>query len=311
MGRLKRQKNHRKHLEFYRMQFQFKRPYKILLDGNFIHHCVKNNINVRDRLETAFSDKSIQPYVPDEVIEELTEIGAPCAEALAIASTFKRAASHGDKKKPRPSPQPTKNIDETQLNPPTNDEDAAAEDTTPTPTAADGILRLLGHHNRHHYIVATQDVGLRKATYKIPGVPVLYLNIGVSVIEAPSKASKGYQAMAEQKKLAPRKDERRRLQQKQQDDLRRQHDQERVPTGRDAELRLPKRSDVTSNPTKLKKRKGPRGPKQPNPLSMRKKKRAAPSTTNVKSTSTKSKRRRKNQQEKKRQGKAATASKDA
>ena len=67
------------------MQFHIHRPFKVLLDGNFLHACIKNNINIHDRLSTTLSDPQVQLLVPDEVIAELTAIGAPCADALALA----------------------------------------------------------------------------------------------------------------------------------------------------------------------------------------------------------------------------------
>lgn len=233
------------------MQFHFQRPFKVLLDGNFLHACIKNKINVRDRMSNTLSDPQVELLVPEEVIDELTSIGAPCAEALSLATTFKRAPFYGGSRKRQKE---------------TNDDSEENE----TISAAKGILNLLGQNNRHQYLVATQDPGLRKSTNKIPGVPVLYLNIGVSVIEPPSRASREYQQVSEKKKLAPRKDERRRLQQRDQEE--RSNARPMVKTGRDAELNLPKRVDVQAFPEKSKKRKGPRGPKQPNPLSMKKKK---------------------------------------
>jgi U3 small nucleolar RNA-associated protein 23 len=271
MGRLKRQKQHRKTLDFYRMQFHIHRPFKVLLDGNFLHACIKNNINIHDRLSTTLSDPQVQLLVPDEVIAELTGIGAPCADALALASTFKRAPTYTksrDRQKQTGTTNTTGTTDTTGS--PTPETTETTETSDATTTAAKGILTLLGQHNRHQYLVATQDVNLRKSTHRIPGVPVIYLNIGVSVVEPPSRASKEYQQTTEQKKLAPRKDERRRLQQKQQHE--RAAARAVVKTGRDAELNLPRREDVAAFPMKSKKRKGPRGPKQPNPLSMRKKK---------------------------------------
>ena len=311
MGRLKRQKQHRKTLDFYRMQFHFQRPFKVLLDGNFLHHCIKNNINVRDRLATALSDNSVVPLVPDQVVEELTNIGLVCADALALASTFKRAPSHGRSPKKRksagsttttPTLTPTNHNDpdEVKLKVEDEDEDEDEDDMT---SAADGILHLIGQHNRHRYIVATQDVNLRKQINQVPGVPVLYLNIGVTVIEQPSRSSREYQAVAEQKKLAPRKDERRRLQQRQQQESKARVALTQTQTGRDAELNLPGMQSVHAQPNKNKKKKWvQRGPKQPNPLSMRKKKRGSSSSTSSQQQQQQQQQQRKKKRRKKKGG---------
>ena len=268
MGRLKRQKQTRKILDFYRMQFQIQRPFKVLLDGNFIHHCVKNNINIRDRLSTLLSDPKVEPLVPNQVIDELTSIGAPCAEALAMASTFKQAPVHGGSSSGRKRKR--RGGDDGMQGEPSKDVDDEADNKIAPSTA---ILHLLGRNNRHRYMVATQDVDLRKMTHGIPGVPAMYLNIGVSVLEPPSRSSRERQAVTEQKKLAPRKDERRRIQNNKSREAAAAARAAAPQVGRDAELNLPRAEAVRASPIRPKKKRyAVKGPKQPNPMSMKKKK---------------------------------------
>lgn len=261
MGRLKRQKAYRKTLDFYRMHFGIKRPYRVLLDGNFVHACVKNNINVRDRLATVLSDPDVDCQVPEAVIQELTAIGEPCTDALQLASTFKLARNRSS---------------------------AAPK------SAAEGILKLVGASNRHGYVVCSQDDHLRKSLNEIPGVPALYLNIGVTVLEPPSRSSREFNEAREQKKMAPRKDERRRLQRNSSSSSKSGNDDNSNSDRVNAESRATSAEDSVAEKKKKKKRQ--RGPKQPNPLSIRSKKRRNHVTED--STIVKKKRRRRKSKEK-------------
>jgi U3 small nucleolar RNA-associated protein 23 len=47
----------------------------------------------------------------------------------------------------------------------------------------------LGEDNKHKYGVATQDAALRASLRKVPGVPLVYINNSVVLLEPPSKAT--------------------------------------------------------------------------------------------------------------------------
>ena len=189
---------------------------------------------------------------------------------MHLASTFKRAL---DRAVPRKH---------------TSGAAAGAVGATPD-SAAEGILKLVGATNRHRYVVCTQDEALRKSLNAIPGVPIIYLNIGVAVLEPPTRASREFNATRELKKMAPRKDERRRLQQQHQQRAAIAANQVReaiaathlsVGIKGEGERGSDSNNDATAAHTANasagaveKKRKWkPRGPKQANPLSQKSKK---------------------------------------
>ena len=60
----------------------------------------------------------------------------------------------------------------------------------------------LGECNAGKYIVATQEVELRKQLRQIPGVPLIYLNRSVLVFEDISRATVAIVRQKEQSKLA-------------------------------------------------------------------------------------------------------------
>lgn len=102
---------------------------------------------------------------------------------------------------------------------------------------------------------------------EIAGLPLLYMDRSVLVLESPSPASKKVAGSSEKKKNAPSKDERRMLQ------------GSIAPKVAASAVTSEKASDSgvgttasESQPAVPKKRKKPKGPKGPNPLSMKKKK---------------------------------------
>ena len=54
--RIKRGKKYHKYVNFYRTVYKFVPPFKVLLDGNFFHHTVKEQINIRLQLHRILQD---------------------------------------------------------------------------------------------------------------------------------------------------------------------------------------------------------------------------------------------------------------
>ncbi|KIY72135.1 Fcf1-domain-containing protein [Cylindrobasidium torrendii FP15055 ss-10] len=101
----------------------------------------------------------------------------------------------------------------------------------------DCLKSVVGETNKHRYIIATQSQPLRSKLRAIPGVPLVHINRSVMVLEPPSDVTLSAKETAEEKALHPSAQD----------------------------LALVPKSD---EPPK-KKRKGPKGP---NPLSVKKKK---------------------------------------
>eukprot|EP00949_MAST-11_sp_MAST-11-sp1_P001794 g1794.t1 len=232
MGRLKRQKVARKTLNFFRITYGIRAPYKVLLDGNFLHVVSKrSSASIRDMLSKLLGEElPISIEVPAGVIGELESLGKPFESTLQLAKSFKiTRGKRGSKRKGQKA------------------EEGNHDD------AADSIGNIVGPRNSAKYIVCTQDEALRSTLAQIPGVPLMYLNRTVLVLEPPSSASVSKQSEIEMKKAAPRKDERRRL-----------HEQ--------SELQRNRAGGGKAMALKSKGKKRRRGPKQPNPLSVKKKK---------------------------------------
>jgi U3 small nucleolar RNA-associated protein 23 len=60
---------------------------------------------------------------------------------------------------------------------------------SPAVSAAECIKEVIGETNQHNYCVATQDLDLRIQLRCIPGVPLMYINKSVMIMEPVSKAT--------------------------------------------------------------------------------------------------------------------------
>ncbi|TFK57347.1 Fcf1-domain-containing protein [Heliocybe sulcata] len=102
------------------------------------------------------------------------------------------------------------------------------------------LVSVVGDANKHRYVIATQSQPLRSTLRKIPGVPLVHINRSVVILEPPSNATLDKKETEEEQAL-------------------------HVPDAEKAQLPS---TDAPNEPPR-KKRKGPKGP---NPLSVKKKK---------------------------------------
>ncbi|KAG1866235.1 Fcf1-domain-containing protein [Suillus tomentosus] len=110
---------------------------------------------------------------------------------------------------------------------------------------------VVGDTNKHRYVVATQSQSLRNGLRIIPAVPVIHINRAVMVLEPPSEATLKAKELTEEQSLRPS---------------------------------APELATVPRDKPMPKKRKGPKGP---NPLSVKKKKNSNPETSTRPSQKTK------------------------
>ncbi|QPG75514.1 hypothetical protein FOA43_002869 [Brettanomyces nanus] len=128
-----------------------------------------------------------------------------------------------------------------------HDETLSSYDCIKSITNVDG-------QNKFRYVVVTQDEELRKELRRIPAVPLIYLNRSVMIMEPMSPATSRVVELVERKKLTGGLNDAR-------------HAGLMEDEG--------KKRSIGSNGSEViakKHKKGPRGPKEPNPLSVKKKK---------------------------------------
>ncbi|KAI0053296.1 hypothetical protein FA95DRAFT_1579438 [Auriscalpium vulgare] len=102
------------------------------------------------------------------------------------------------------------------------------------------LSSVIGDTNKHRYVVATQSQPLRVKLRAVPGVPIVHIERSVMILEPPSDTTVRAKALSEQDAMAPSTSE---------------------------SVKLQAGAPPPAEP--LKKRKGPKGP---NPLSVKKKK---------------------------------------
>ncbi|XP_054462323.1 rRNA-processing protein UTP23 homolog [Anoplopoma fimbria] len=152
---LKRQKQAKKTLSFYKYNFSFREPFQILFDGTFCQAALKNKIQIKEQMPKYLMGE-VQLCTTSCALKELETLGKELYGAKIILQRFQvRRCPHF--KEPVP--------------------------------ASECLLSMLGETNPHHYFVATQDHSLTAGLKKIPGVPLLYIILNTMVLDKPCQTS--------------------------------------------------------------------------------------------------------------------------
>lgn len=153
--KIKRQKQAKKTLSFYKYNFGLREPFQVLLDGTFCQAALSNKIQIKEQLPKYLMGE-VQLCTSSCALKELDTLGKQLFGAKLILQRFQvRRCQHVQ---------------------------------NPVP-ASECLLSLLGDANPHHYFVATQDYTLTSRLKKIPGVPLLYIILNTMVLDKPGPAS--------------------------------------------------------------------------------------------------------------------------
>uniref|UniRef100_A0A061R8Q4 U3 small nucleolar RNA-associated protein 23 n=1 Tax=Tetraselmis sp. GSL018 TaxID=582737 RepID=A0A061R8Q4_9CHLO len=166
--RRKKHKNTSRTVRFFRIAFGFKEPFKVLLDGNFLHAfritCGRHN-SPQEALAKMLNAK-IKIFTSKCVTKELRDLGKDFEETFRLAKSVCIGAS--------------------------------CEHSGDEWGAAECITDLIGETNAERFFVATQDAELRKRLSKIPGVPCIFVHANGLTLE---------EASAEQESIAKKVEE--------------------------------------------------------------------------------------------------------
>lgn len=153
--KIKRQKQAKKTISFYKYNFSFREPFQILLDGTFCQAALKNKIQIKEQMPKYLMGE-VQLCTTNCVLKELESLGKELYGAKIILQRFQiRNCSHF--KNPVP--------------------------------ASQCLLSMLDANNPHHYFIASQDHELSATVKKVPGVPLLYIILNTIVLDKPSLRS--------------------------------------------------------------------------------------------------------------------------
>lgn len=220
--RQKRAKSYRKQLLVYSHTFKFREPYQVLVDNQLVSECSGSNFDLPSGLKRTLQ-ADVKVMITQCCIQALYETRNE--GAIDLAKQFERRRCNHSFKDPK----------------------SPAE-------CIESVVNVNGA-NKHRYVVASQDIDLRRKLRTVPGVPLIHLTRSVMIMEPLSTASAKASRMTEEQKLYKGLND---------------------PNIEKAET-ISKGSEKESTPKKRK-----AGPKAPNPLSMKKKKKTGPSDDEVK-----------------------------
>jgi len=126
--RVKKQKQNRKTVRFYKACFAFREPYKVLCDGTFIHHMLESRLGTVNEALSGLLGGHVKVFVTRCVIEELKKLGESFSGTVLATRRLTTARCNHESLK----------------------------------SATECLEAMVGADNPEHFFVATQDGGLRK-----------------------------------------------------------------------------------------------------------------------------------------------------
>ncbi|RHZ43928.1 hypothetical protein Glove_801g9 [Diversispora epigaea] len=169
--RQKRSKQYKRLMALYSTSFGFREPYQILVDGNFLYMALRYKMNICDQLCNVMLGKTKQMYTSC-TLKEVRKQGKDWEETEMELQKFEQRRCEHRKK---------------------------------AVTSAECLSSIIEQDNPHNYCIATQNELLRESFRNVPGVPLLYINRSVLIVEPPSRATLEIVKKVEfEKTLAPR-----------------------------------------------------------------------------------------------------------
>ncbi|CAI7838665.1 unnamed protein product [Closterium sp. NIES-53] len=152
--RVKRQREVRRHVRFYRTSCGFREPFKAVADGTFLHHVTRLRLSPLATSLPKLLGFPTRVYITRCILAELQRLGDAFKDTRFAARQLEVArCSH-------------------------EGEEAV--------TASQCIQHLVAGGNHQHFFVASQDIEFKKLLKKVPAVPIISAN-GTSIsLEPPS-----------------------------------------------------------------------------------------------------------------------------
>ncbi|GAA5815689.1 hypothetical protein MFLAVUS_009202 [Mucor flavus] len=167
----KSHRSNKKTVHAYTVGFGFRPPYQILLDGDFCKAALEKHIFIKDELPVLMTGLT-RLVVTDCILQDIKGRGHDYTSAYILAKRFEtRRCPHKEK----------------------------------AVSSYECIRELVAKDNNQHFCVATQNPKLKDRMRKIPGVPLIYVNVkgnGLS-LEAMTERSKEMMRLNEIEKIKP------------------------------------------------------------------------------------------------------------
>lgn len=229
----KRSKQYRKLMQQYQLNFAFREPYQVILDADIIKDAARFKMQLGKMLQNTLHGE-IKPMITQCCIRHLyNEPKSPEKDAwIAVAKEAeRRRCGHHELDEPLSALECIESV------------------VDPKGTG----------NNKHRYVVAVQDDEVRRKMRKVVGVPLVYIARSVMILEPMADATQDVREREEKAKIRAGLKSRRPAstgEKRKRDDDGSEEDEAQQP-------------ERAQDPPKPKKHKA-RGPKGPNPLSVKK-----------------------------------------
>ncbi|CAK7214345.1 hypothetical protein SCUCBS95973_002112 [Sporothrix curviconia] len=252
--RAKRSKQYKKLIQQYQLHHGFREPYQVLVDADLVHDAERFTMDLQASLERTLHGK-VKIMITQCCIRHLYSKNKEPGinRAIDLAKTFeRRRCGH------RP--------------------DDFAEALSTLDCLSHVVDEKGRGENKHRYIVATQDQSVRRYMRTVSGVPLIYINRSVMIMEPMSETTAQVGASAERAKF---RSELRKAagEKRKRDDEDGDNNEDGDSDGDDASGDNGDGKTTKDDKTEEKKKKKAFGVKGPNPLSMKKKKKPTTTTT--------------------------------
>ncbi|KAG2499800.1 hypothetical protein HYH03_002096 [Edaphochlamys debaryana] len=186
--RRKKHKQTRRATNYYRINYGFHEPYKVLLDGNFIHATKAINMSDLATHLPKLLGGTCKLYTTKCVTQELFGMGGDFRSSALAARGFQlhKCQHHGGGGGGGGEEDAEEEAGEGEE----GGGKKRAKKSKGCVAAADCIRAAIGNRNEQHWFVATQDSALRRALGQIPGCPLVFATVNGVHLETPSEVTK-------------------------------------------------------------------------------------------------------------------------
>jgi U3 small nucleolar RNA-associated protein 23 len=160
---IKRQKAYRKLIQQYELGFGFRPPFQVLVTADLILMAYRCKMNLGALLQKTLSGTEVKPMITQCCIRHLYDLEANTPEEKKEKNTCIDVAKAAERRR----------CGHHEL-----DEPLSALECLLSVVDAKG-----NGTNKNRYVVATQDVDIRRRLRQIAGVPLIYINRSVMILE--------------------------------------------------------------------------------------------------------------------------------
>ncbi|GJP46041.1 hypothetical protein CLOM_g5382 [Closterium sp. NIES-68] len=167
--RVKRQREVRRHVRFYRTCCGFREPFKVVCDGTFLHHVTRLKLSPPAASLPKLLGFPTRVHITRCILAELQRLGDGFKDTRFAARQLEIAKCN--------------------------------HEANQSVTASECIQHLVTGGNQQHFFVASQDIEFKKLLKKVPAVPIISAN-GTSIcLEPPSPLDLSLSKKAESARL--------------------------------------------------------------------------------------------------------------